>query len=161
MIEKTASTRPALICRLATLDDVNLLAGLNQQLSQDEGQLSGLTFEQVAERLRTWLGNDYRAVIFEQSNEVVAYALYCIGERFEGDRFIFLRHFFVQRAHRRRGIGREAMRLLLKDVFPPNARILLDVLFQNQGARDFWKRIGFKEHCLTLEWAPNSDSQAS
>ena len=93
-------------------------------------------------------------MIFEEKEGVVAYALYCVGERAEGDRFIFLRHFFVQRVQRRKGVGREAMRLLLSDVFPQNARVLLDVLYDNQGARDFWKKLGFKEHCLTLERWP-------
>lgn len=146
-------------CRLATLADVELLANLNLQLIQDEGHVNQLTLSQLADRMTNWLQGDYRAIIFEDGDPVVAYALYCVGERAEGDRFIFLRHFFVQRAHRRKGIGREAMRLLLSDVFPPNARVLLDVLYHNQGARDFWKKLGFKEHCLTLEWWPDQGRQ--
>ena len=146
-------------CRLATLADVELLASLNHQLIQDEGHTNQLTLEQLADRMTKWLQGEHRAVIFEAIEGVVAYALYCVGERAEGDRFIFLRHFFVQRAQRRKGIGREAMRLLLSDVFPPNARVLLDVLCHNQGARDFWKKLGFKEHCLTLEWWPEQPRQ--
>lgn len=138
-------------CRLATLEDVELLAALNEQLIQDEGHRNELTRTQLTDRMRAWLQGEYRAVIFEEANEVVAYALYCVGERSETDRFMFLRHFFVQRARRREGIGREAVRLLLTEVFPPNARVLLDVLYHNQGARKFWKKLGFTEHCLTFE----------
>ena len=144
-------------CRLATLDDVELLAELNQQLLQDEGHPNDLTRPQLADRMRNWIGGEYRAVIFEEAGEVFAYALYYVGQRSETDRFLFLRHFFVQRAQRRKGIGREAVRLLLSDVFPPNSRILLDVLIHNQGARDFWKKLGFTEHCLTLEWQPQHE----
>ena len=144
-------------CRLATLADVEVLTELNGQLVEDEGHANDMTRSQLADRMRAWLQKEYRAVIFEEEREVVAYALYCVGEKLEGDRFIFLRHFFVQRARRRQGIGREAVRLLLSEILPPGARILLDVLYHNQGARDFWKKIGFKEHCLTLEWWPNRE----
>ncbi|MBM3837829.1 MAG: GNAT family N-acetyltransferase [Verrucomicrobia bacterium] len=138
-------------CRLATLADLDLLAALNEQLMQDEGHPNDLTRQQLADRMRTWLQGEHRAVIFEEGQDLVAYALYCVGERSPTDRFIFLRHFFVQRPLRRKGIGREAVRLLLTEVFPPNARVLLDVLYHNQAARAFWQKLGFTEHCLTFE----------
>ena len=141
-------------CRIATLDDVELLARLNHQLIQDEGHPNDLTHSQLADRMRNWLQAEYRAVIFEEAGEVLAYALYCIGQRSESDRFIFLRHFFVQRAFRRKGKGREAFRMLRTEVLPANARILLDVLYHNQAARDFWKKLGLEEHCITLELRP-------
>jgi GNAT superfamily N-acetyltransferase len=141
-------------CRLATLDDIELLARLNHQLIQDEGHPNDLTHPQLAERMRNWLQAEYRAVIFEEADEVLAYALYCLGQRSESDRFIFLRHFFVQRALRRKGVGREAFQLLRTAIFPTDARILLDVLYHNQAARDFWERLGFEEHCITLELRP-------
>lgn len=147
-------------CRLATLEDVELLAELNHQLIQDEGHANDLTRAQLADRMRHWLQGGYRSVIFEEAGEIVAYALYCVGERSDTDRFIFLRHFFVHRTRRRKGIGREAVRLLFDEVFPPNARVLLDVLFHNQGAREFWKKLGFTEHCLTFERRGNEGQQA-
>ncbi|MBI2949171.1 MAG: GNAT family N-acetyltransferase [Verrucomicrobia bacterium] len=144
-------------CRLATLEDLDLLAALNEQLIQDEGHPNDLTQPQLVERIRNWLQGDHRAVLFEEGGEVLAYALYCVGERSPEDRFIFLRHFFVQRARRRQGIGREAVRLLLTAVFPPKARVLLDVLAHNQGAKDFWRKLGFTEHCVTFERRARED----
>ncbi|MBI4663758.1 MAG: GNAT family N-acetyltransferase [Verrucomicrobia bacterium] len=141
--------------RLANLTDVDLLAELNQELIQDEGGCGSLALPQLSERMRNWLQNGYRGVLFAETDDVVAYALYCFAEKAEGDRFIFLRHFYVQRARRRKGIGREAVRLLLSEVLPPGSRILLDVLFENQVGREFWRNLGFKEHCLTLEWQPS------
>ena len=90
--------------RPATLEDCGLLAELNHQLIRDEGHRNPRTIPQLEQRMRDWLAGDYRAVIFEQGGEIVAYALF----REEPDE-IYLRHFFVVRHRRRRGIGREAV----------------------------------------------------
>ena len=86
-----------------------------------------------------------RAVIFEEGGRV-AYALYCVGERAEIDSSSSI-------FRRNAGSALGGSRLLLSDVFPQNA-CPFDVLYDNQGAKDFWKKLGFKEHCLTLEWWP-------
>jgi predicted acetyltransferase len=148
-------------CRLATLDDLELLAQLNEQLVQDEGYPNDLTRAQLADRMRNWLQGEHRAVIFEVGKDLVAYALYCVGERSPADRFIFLRHFFVVRTRRRQGIGREAVRLLLTEVFPPKARVLLDVLAHNHAAKEFWRKLGFTEHCVTFERRADEAPQAN
>lgn len=137
--------------RFATLEDVALLSNLNHQLIEDEGHATGLALPELADRMTAWLQKEYRAVIFEQEDQILAYALYCQGEQSAGERFIFLRQFFVQRKHRRQGIGRAAISLLLEEIFPPNARVLLDVHYHNESGRAFWKALGFTEHCLTLE----------
>jgi ribosomal protein S18 acetylase RimI-like enzyme len=64
---------------------------------------------------------------------------------------VHLRQFFVSRDHRRQGVGRQAMTLLLQQVWPPDARISLDVLVQNQQGLAFWKALGFSEYAITLE----------
>jgi len=146
--------------RFATLDDIGLLTTLNEQLIEDEKSPSLLTTEQLAQRLAEWLADNYRAVLFENAGTVVAYALYCTGERAPGEVFYFIRQFFVCREHRRRGIGREAVRLLSPDIIPRTEHIVLDVLFHNDIGRKFWKAVGFSEHCITLELPPSNPGRS-
>jgi predicted acetyltransferase len=76
----------------------------------------------------------------------IAYALY----RPDGEG-IYLRQFFVDRQHRRRGFGRQAIKMLLSDIFPCEKRVTVDVLINNQIGHEFWKAMGFKDYTITLE----------
>ncbi|MDA1275235.1 MAG: GNAT family N-acetyltransferase [Verrucomicrobia bacterium] len=144
--------------RFATLDDIGLLTALNEQLIEDEKSSNSMTTEQLAQRLAGWLSDNYLAVLFEKSGTVVGYALYCTGERAPGEIFYFIRQFFVCREHRRRGIGREAVRLLSSEIIPRTQHLVLDVLVHNDIGRKFWKAVGFSEHCITLELPPSESS---
>jgi GNAT superfamily N-acetyltransferase len=140
---------PSLTVRRATLDDVQLLAALNHRLIQDEGHRNPMSVVELADRMRGWLGGAYVAHVFELAGAPVAYALW----RDDGDA-IYLRQFFVDRAHRRAGVGRAAIRLLLDEVFPRNKRVTVDVLIGNDGGRRFWEAVGFRPYSLTLERLP-------
>lgn len=142
--------------RFATLDDIELLAKLNEQLIEDEPSSTNLTCQQLSQRMREWLQGNYRAVLFEENGTVVAYTLYCTGERTPGERFYFVRQFFVSRDHRRKGIGTEAVRLLSSEIIPSTEHLVLDVLYHNESGRRFWKAVGFTEHCITLELPPRN-----
>jgi GNAT superfamily N-acetyltransferase len=139
--------------RIATLADVPLLARMNQHLREDEQSRWVLTIEQLEGRMRGLLEDGYTAAIFEKDQISIAYALY---RPVEGG--IYLRQFFVSRDYRRQGIGREAIQTLLAEVWPPDARITLDVLVQNQPAADFWKVLGFSEYAITLERVNNTQN---
>lgn len=132
--------------RIATPDDVPLLARMNQHLREDEQSRWELTMEQLESRMRGLLEDGYTAAIFENYDSALAYALY---RPVEGG--IYLRQFFVSRDHRRQGIGKAAIQQLITEIWPPDARITLDVLVQNQRAADFWKALGFSEYAITLE----------
>jgi GNAT superfamily N-acetyltransferase len=132
--------------RQATAVDVALLAGMNRQLIEDEGHRNRLTLSELEARLRQWLATEYTAIIFERHTTPVAYALF----RPEAAS-IYLRQFFVARQHRRQGIGRQAMQLLLTEVWPRGWRITLDVLVHNQRGRAFWHALGFQDYAITLE----------
>ena len=142
--------------RLATLDDLGLLAELNEQLIHDEQSSTRLTRPQLAKRMREWLQGHYRAVLFEENGKVVAYTLYCTGERNPGEIFYFVRQFFVCRDYRRKGIGTEAVRLLSSEIIPSTEHLVLDVMFNNEAGRAFWKKVGFTENCITLELPPRT-----
>jgi ribosomal protein S18 acetylase RimI-like enzyme len=133
--------------RIATLDDCGLLAGMNQQLLQDEKHRNRfMTLPQLEERMRGFLEGEYRGVIFEEGGEIVAYALY----REQLDE-IYLRQLFVPRDRRRQGHGRRAIEILRSDIWPKNKRLTVDVLLHNTDAIAFWRAVGYKDYLLGLE----------
>src|SRR5437867_1941286 len=119
--------------RPATLDDCALLAELNHQLIQDEGHRNRMTVPELEERMRGWLSDEYRAIIYEDRGEVVAYALFR-----EQPEEIYLRQLFVGRNRRRQGIGRRAVEILRCEVWPRNKRLTVEVLVANSQAVSFW-----------------------
>lgn len=136
----------ALTSRRATEADTALLAGMNQQLIEDEASANPMSLAELTARMQEFLAGAYSAVLFEIEDKPVAYALF----RTEGEG-IFLRQLFVSRGHRRSGIGRAAVTILLRDYFPPGCRVTVDVLIANQPALDFWEAAGFQQYAITLE----------
>jgi predicted acetyltransferase len=132
--------------RMATKRDYRLLAELNHQLIADEGHRNKMNVAELEGRLRSWLEEGYEAVIFERDGEVAAYALF----RAQVEE-IYLRHFFVVRNRRREGIGREAIGLLRGRIWPPTRRLAVSVLVDNQAGLQFWRAVGYKDYCLTME----------
>lgn len=132
--------------RPATLDDCPLLAVLNHQLIRDEGHRNRMTVDELEQRMRGWLSGEYRAVIFEDGGEAVAYALFR-----EQPGEICLRQLFVARHRRRQGIGRRAVEILRTQIWPKTKRLTVDVLVTNEGGIAFWRQVGFTDYCLTLE----------
>jgi GNAT superfamily N-acetyltransferase len=135
--------------RFATRDDAPLLASLNQQLIQDEGHANPMTLAELERRMAGWLDGDYQAVLFSHQGHAAGYALFRPTPE-----YVYLRHFFVCRHHRRQGIGRAAITWLRNQVWAGAARIRLDVLAHNTTGIAFWRAVGFRDYCLTLEWKP-------
>ena len=142
--------------RKATLADVPLLAELNHQLIHDEGHRNPMTAPELEERMRGWLTTAaYEAVVFEAESGVVAYALY----RRRQEVGIYLRHFFVVRERRRRGIGRAAIKILRDQVWPRDERLLVEVLWHNTPGIHFRKAVGFEAYSLALEILPGEGAK--
>jgi GNAT superfamily N-acetyltransferase len=139
--------------RFATADDCVLLAELNHQLIRDEGHRNRMSVPELAERMKEWLAGEYRAVIFELDAGVVAYALY----REQPDE-IYLRQLFVARDRRGQGIGRRAVEILRSQIWPQNKRLTVEVLTANAGATAFWRSVGYRDYCLTLEIMPETQT---
>ncbi len=137
--------------RFATADDCGLLAELNHQLIRDEGHRNPMNVPQLEERMRGFIATEYRAVIFEGGNGVVAYALF----REQPDE-IYLRQLFVVRHRRREGIGRRAMKTLRSQIWPKTKQLTAEVLAANKGAIAFWRAMGYMDYVLTLEIIPAS-----
>lgn len=141
--------------RKASDSDLDLLAEWNHQLIRDEGHRNSMTVVQLAERMKKWLQGEYEAVVFS-ADEPVAYALF----KKEGE-LIYLRQFFVRRDRRRKGIGRAAFEILKEQVWSKDVRLTVDVLCQNQGGIAFWRSVGYRDYCLTLEIMPSSAEGAA
>jgi GNAT superfamily N-acetyltransferase len=137
--------------RFASSVDCPLLAEMNHQLIRDEGHRNPMTVLELEQRMRSWLANEYRAVIFEDQGAVVAYALYR-----EQPEEIYLRQLFTVRDRRSRGIGRRAMEFLRNEIWPKSKRLTVDVLVANKRAVAFWRAVGFSDYCLALEILPES-----
>lgn len=134
--------------REASAADLGLLAEWNHRLIRDEGHRNPMNVEQLADRMKTWLQSDYRAVIF-WDDQPVGYALF--KSEATG---VYLRQFFVRPERRRRGFGRAAIALLRAEIWPPGVRLTVDVLCQNQAGVAFWRSVGYRDYCLTLEIMP-------
>jgi GNAT superfamily N-acetyltransferase len=133
--------------RTAEPCDAPLLARLNQQLIVDEGHRNRMTLPELEQRMGGWLdGGVYQAVIFQRDGETVGYALFRSKPE-----HVYVRQFFVCRAVRRQGIGREAVAWLRRHAWVDASRIRVDVLAGNEQGIEFWRSVGFRDYCITME----------
>ena len=144
----TGTRRPDVAVRRARQQDVPRLAVWNAQLIRDERNDQAAPDHEIEPRLREWLAKDYVACVFEADSTAFGYAIF----RDLPD-CVHLRHFFVEAAFRRRGLGRRAFELL-REMFPRGKRVLVEVLVGNMAAAAFWKSVGFGERYLGLQLDP-------
>jgi GNAT superfamily N-acetyltransferase len=136
---------------IAVENDLDLLAEWNHQLIQDEGHRNPMTVSQLRERMREWISGEYNAIVFSKIGEPVAYALFR-----ENEKEIYLRQLFVRRDKRNKGLGKEAVMLLQKEIWPKSKRLTVEVLSGNKMGINFWHSVGYKDYCLTLEIMPET-----
>jgi ribosomal protein S18 acetylase RimI-like enzyme len=142
--------------RYATESDAPFLADINHQLIQDEWDGGGMSLERLERRMRRWLADDdYQAILFLEDGETVAYSLVSTDED-----SAYIRHFYVLREHRRGGVGRRAVDLLLREIIPPGLRVTLDVLASNRAGHGFWRSAGFTDYAIRMELLPASAAAA-
>jgi ribosomal protein S18 acetylase RimI-like enzyme len=143
-----------LLHRLATMDDAPILAKMNRELTKDENHRNRfMPYEWFLERMISFLRGDYQAILFERNGKIVAYALYRNLEEHEDT--IYLRQIYVDRAYRRQGIGRSMMQVLMKEYWPENKRLTVEVLSANKAAYTFYKSVGYQDYSIELEIKSN------
>lgn len=135
--------------RFATESDLDFLAEWNRQLIRDEGHRNSMSVRQLRERMKGWIEGEYKAVLFYTGKDQVAYALYS-----ESDQGIYLRQLFVDRRHRRQGLGKQVVTILREQIWPNDQRLTVEVLTANEPAVAFWRSAGFTDYSLTLEIMP-------
>ena len=130
----------------ATPQDSALLAEMNRNLIRDEGHRNAMNVTQLTRRMRGWLKGNYRAYLFELGTVLAGYCIF----RKEKD-FLYIRQFYIKPRFRRKGFGRKAFEWLCQRVWKNQPLLRLDVLVGNQAGIRFWRAVGFKDYCLTLE----------
>lgn len=56
-----------------------------------------------------------------------------------------------QERMRRKGVGRDVILWLKQNVWKDSKIIRVEVLVDNPEAISFWKAVGFKDYCITME----------
>jgi GNAT superfamily N-acetyltransferase len=136
--------------RYADESDAPFLADINRQLIEDEWDGGGMSLERLESRMRRWISEgDYRAILFQENDQTVAYSLVSVDED-----SAYIRHFFVLHEHRGGGVGRRAIEILFRDIIPPSMRVTLDVLASNRGGHQFWRSVGFTDYAVRMERLP-------
>jgi ribosomal protein S18 acetylase RimI-like enzyme len=130
----------------AVVKDSLVLARMNHCLIRDEKHRNPMTVPQLSRRMKKWLENEYAAHLFLNEGRVVGYCLYT-----KMSDFIYVRQFYVEANSRRLGLGKKAFGLMKKVAWRGKSRLRLDVLVTNRRAIAFWKAVGFKNYCLTME----------
>ncbi len=124
----------------ATAQDAQRLAELNQKMIQDSGHHNGLDRDGLFHRMRDWLtSGEYQAHFISKGGQTIGY---CLTKR-EG-RQAHLRQFYIEPAHRRKGLGTQAIQLLLDQHLDDMEIIYLDVHPGNAAGIAFWRRNGFE-----------------
>jgi GNAT superfamily N-acetyltransferase len=132
--------------RFATQKDVLLLGEMNQQLIRDEKHRNKMTLTELEQRMSGWLEGEYSAVIFSSGGNDIGYALY----RKKPD-WIYLRQLFVKAEMRRKGVASRVILWLKKNPWKQAKIIRVKVLVGNPEGISFWKAVGFKDYCITME----------
>ncbi len=136
--------------RRATHADATLLAQLNRQLIEDEGNRNPMDQAALAARFRQRLDDGWAADLIVVEGAVAGYALYRLLDEPAGPT-VELRQFYIGRAWRRRGVGRRAIALLVAQRWAAASRLKVDVLETNPSGHAFWSALGFLPYARTLE----------
>jgi len=136
--------------RFATESDVPWLSKMNQRLIQDEGHRNKMTLPELEQRMSNFLQKEYDAVIAGVGQADIAYALYR-----QDPEWLHLRQIFVIEDMRRKGFSRRLIEWLKNNPWKKCKKIRTDVLVDNIAGIDFWKAVGFREYCITMEAESN------
>ncbi len=143
----------SITCRHACVNDIPILARMNQHLIEDEMSRNPMSLSELESRMTGWINGDWQAKVIERDNEPVGYILF----QFRSDEYrtlqqtVYVRQFFVERECRSRGIGRRAFEIIAENDFADVSSVVLDVLETNPQARHFWESLGFQPYCSTMK----------
>jgi GNAT superfamily N-acetyltransferase len=142
-----------LILRAHRQTDLDALAAMNRALIEDQGSRTILDIPALRRRFDRFIAEGRSIDVFERDGALVGFASHA-EEETQADpsgRHVHLHQFYIDRAHRRRGIGREAFRLLAATRWRPGARVVISVLEANAVGRRFWSGLGFEPYAVTME----------
>jgi GNAT superfamily N-acetyltransferase len=126
-------------------NDIPTLAMLNKQLIEDEQHENLMSIDELAKRMEEFINGEYEALFFEDQGHIIGYALVkkaCYP--------MYLRHFFICRDERRKGLGTSFFRDLLK--YLKTETIDIEVLSWNNNGIHFWESVGFKPRSIYMRY---------
>ena len=127
------------------MERVAELAELNRQLRDDEGYPDPMTHAQLVGRMKNWLQDGYRCYLARQDGSTVGYCMFR-----ETPNYYQLRHLFVARDRRRRGIATALLGWMYSHVWSGKP-VRLDVFLHNAPAVAFYRAYGFRIAVLRME----------
>ena len=141
--------------RAAQLSDLSQLAKMNSRLVDDQGSENPFSLKEYEDRFREWLDTNIWTVdVFLHDGQVIGYSVY--QERADyydpNEAVIYIRQYYIERAHRRLGLGKAAFQILIDTRFPKGIQsIALDVMATNSAGQNFWKKMGFNEYFISMK----------
>jgi len=135
----------------AALDDCPVLAVMNRQLIDDEGNGNTMAVSELETRMRDWLQNGvYTGYLFRLNGEAIGYALVDLPD-------LWMRHFFICREYRRQGYGRAAVGLLFEKLGVEE--IGLSCLTKNAPGQAFWRSFDHEAYSIKFNIRkPNTEN---
>ena len=135
----------------AALDDCPVLAVMNRQLIDDEGNGNTMAVSELETRMRDWLQNGvYTGYLFRLNGEAIGYALVDLPD-------LWMRHFFICREYRRQGYGRVAVGLLFEKLGVEE--IGLSCLTKNAPGQAFWRSFDHEAYSIKFNIRkPNTEN---
>ncbi len=127
--------------------DLSLLAEMNLALIVDDGHRNSMDIGQLKERMKIWLKSDYQAHLILNDNIVIGYCLWR-----EYREYTYIRQLFINADFRRQGFAKNALLWLKNTVWDKALPLRMEVLTDNHNAINFWRAIGFKDYCITMEY---------
>ena len=141
--------------RAAQLSDLPQLSKMNSCLVDDQGSENPFSLKEYEDRFREWLDTNIWTVdVFLHDGQVIGYSVY--QERADyydpNEAVIYIRQYYIKRAHRRLGMGKAAFQILIDTRFPKHVQsIALDVMATNSAGQNFWKKMGFNEYFISMK----------
>ena len=129
----------------AKLTDVEILAELNKRLNEDQKHPPWMSVNQLAQRMKSWLENEYICYIVNQNESIIAYCL-CR----DAGKHYYMRQLYVERKHRRKGIATRLLNWLYENIWTGKS-VRLDVLAHNKDAVEFYEKYGFRIGVFGME----------
>ena len=124
--------------KLCTVEDVHLLAKLNQLFIEEEEPESHVSLPHVEDRMLSYINSEYDAFFFQKDDKTVGYAL-CSKSKTP----LYLRQFYISHDERRKGYGKEAFTQLLAYL---NISLNdIDVYAWDDSGVAFWRSLGFNK----------------
>jgi ribosomal protein S18 acetylase RimI-like enzyme len=138
--------------RIATNSDIQILLSMMRDLYD----FDGLDFyPQKARKALRKIVNDRtlgKVWLILDRSDPIGYVVLTLGYSLEYlGRDAFIDEIFIKESHRRKGIGTEAIRFVLRACNELGVQALhLEVEKANRGARAFYEQIGFENHDRNL-----------